>query len=292
MRNHIFILAITLIAFCALSMAYAEDQPQPAPPDQTQSVSQDQQTAAPAPAEKENWIKYVTWEGDVDEMLILRVDNEDVKADYPVASGYKNAKFTFFTGEPQNECAAKVDIEAGRGSVAIRKQYWQKPDNSIEIQIYDKDPGYGHYKFTLYYWEKNFTHEEKVKYVDAVNKTFYDYDVYFLYRAMAKDNLIDALRWARSAYEINRMNWEMLNIEGMLYYKLSIMDKAEDVFIILRDYGYLTEDNKKRFQEIAPYEYSKMESSQKEESEEQSGDQTDKESQNEEQTDQNAAGNK
>jgi len=270
MRKHIFILVIAIIAFSGLSTAFAEDQTQPVSSDQTQVAPQDEGVETQAPAEKEDWVKYVTWEGDVDDMLLLRIDNEEVKSDYPVASGYKNAKFTFFAGEPKSECAAKVEVE-GRGSVAIRKQYWQRPDNSLVIQIYDKDSGYGHYKFTVYYWEKSFTPAEKGKYLDAVNKALYEWDVYFLNGALAKDDFVDALRWARSAYEIDRLNWDMLNTMGMLYYKLNIKDRAVDVFVILRDYGNLTEDNKKRFKEISPYEYSKMESSQTVESEESAG---------------------
>jgi hypothetical protein len=212
------------------------------------------------------WIKYFTWEGDIDEMTIFRADKEEVKADYPVGSGFKNAKVIFFAGEnPGKECTAKIEVEEGRGNVAIIKQCWQPPESFIKIMIYDKEKGFGHYKFTVYYTERDLTPQERNPYQKLVNKAVYDFDVYQMNKAMSKDNLVDALRWARSAYEIDRLNWDMLNRIGALYYNLKMMDKAEDVFVILRDNGYLTEDNKTRFKEIAPYEYSKLEEKEKEE---------------------------
>jgi len=215
--------------------------------------------------EKAEWIKYLTWEGDIDDMIIFRVEEEMIKADYPVASGYRNAKVTFYASDPNINCATKVEVEEGRGSVAISKQFWQPPQSYIKIQVFDQPKGYGHYKFTIYYLEKKFTPQEKASYQKLVNKAVYEFDVYQLNRELAKENLPDALRWARSAYEIDRLNWEMLNIIGAIYYRMNAMEKAEDVFVILRDYGYLTEENKKRFKEIAPFEYSKLEEKEKEE---------------------------
>ncbi len=203
------------------------------------------------------WVKYMTWKGEVDELIIIRLVNETVKVDFPVGSGYKNAKITFFEGDPLNECAAKLEVKKGRGDVAIRKQWWQKPDNTIRLQILDEEPGYGEYEFTVYYLIGELSHSGRSKYESAVDKTLYKYDVHHMNNALEKDDLVDALRWARSAYEIDRQNWEILNIIGEIHYLLGSKELAEDVYIILRDYGYLTDENMERFKELDPYEASK-----------------------------------
>lgn len=207
--------------------------------------------------EDENWVKYCSWKGQVDELLVLRIENETIKAVFPVSSGYKDAKIDFFAGDPKTECAAKIEVTNGRGHVAIRKQYWQKPDSSITVQILDEEPGFGQYEFTVFYCEKELSPYDKAKYEDSIDKALYIYDVYHMNMARAKGNLVDAKRWARSAYEIDRLNWDILNIIGELHYLLNEMEKAEDVFIILRDYGYLTEENMERFKELNAYEASK-----------------------------------
>lgn len=244
MRISITLLFMTLFVFCALANS----------PDIRAE-------------ENGEWVKYMTWKGEVDELIIMRLENETVKVDYPVGSGFRNMKITFFEGDPLSECAAKVEVKKGRGDVAVRKQWWQKPDNTIRLQILDEEPGWGEYEFTVYYLVSELSHTEKGKYENASGNALYKYDVHHMNKSIAKDDLVNALRWARSAYEINRLNWEILNIIGELHYLLNSKDQAEDVFIILRDYGYLTDENMERFKELDSYEASKKPKSEEDEEE-------------------------
>ena len=217
--------------------------------------------------ENGEWVKYMTWTGEVDELIIMRLENETVKVDYPVGSGFRKSTITFFESDPLIECATKVEVTKGRGDVAVRKQWWQKPDHTIRLQILDEEPGWGEYEFTVYYQVCELTHSEKGKYENAASKALYKYDVHHMNAALEREDLVNAIRWARSAYEIDRLNWEILNIIGELHYLLNSKDQAEDVFIILRDYGYLTDENMERFKELNPYEASKKPESEEDEEE-------------------------
>lgn len=211
-----------------------------------------------AKAEDESgWVKYCSWKGQVKDLIILSIIKEEIKVIYPVGSGYRNATIDFFAGDPTSDFVAKVDVIKADGKVSIRKQFWQAPDKSIRVQIINEKEGWGDYEFIVYYSEQSLMPTEKAKYQADVNKSFYDYDVYQIKAARAKNDLRDALRWARSAYEIDRLNWDILNIVGEIHYLLNEKPQAEDVYIILRDHGYLTPENQEKFVEISPYEASK-----------------------------------
>ena len=203
------------------------------------------------------WVKYVSWKGQVDDLIIFSIDKETFKAIYPVGSGYKNATTEFFASDPSKECVAKVEVSKGRGDVGLVKQWWQRPDDSLRVQVIDDQPGYGEYEFTIYYMEIVLTGKEKAKYKKKVDQAIFKSDIHLMNISFANDNLMEALRWARSAYKIDPLNWDVLNIIGDLHVKLNNEENAVDIFIILRDYGHLTDENQKLFEELSPYEAAK-----------------------------------
>ena len=217
--------------------------------------------------DESGWVKYCSWKGQVKDLIVLSIIKEEMKVVFPVGSGYRNATIDFFAGDPVGEFVAKLDIVKTDGKVSIRKQFWQAPDRSIRVQIINEKEGWGDYEFTVYYSEHTLLPSEKAKYQLEVNKSLYDYDFHQINVARAKNDLRDALRWARSAYEIDRLNWDILNIVGEIHYLLNEKPQAEDVFIILRDHGTLTPENWERFKEISPYEASKKPASETEEEE-------------------------
>jgi hypothetical protein len=223
-----------------------------------------------AKAEDENetgWIKYCSWKGQVKDLIILSIIREEMKVAFPVGTGFRNATIDFFAEDPQGDFVAKLDVVKSDGKVAVRKQFWQAPDRSIRVQIINEKEGWGDFEFTVYYREETLMPSEKIKYQAEVNTALYDYDVHQINYARSKNDLRDALRWARSAYEIDRLNWDILNIVGELHYLLNEKNSAEDVYIILRDHGHLTPENMERFKELNPYEASKKPASEIEEEE-------------------------
>lgn len=221
-----------------------------------------------AQTDNDGWVKYASWKGQVDNLLILKFFNDQVKSVYPVSFGYKNSSYEFFAEYPDSTAAAKIELKQGRGKIWVKKQYWHSPDRSIQVQIFDKQEGWGDYEFILYYKVSDLSSIEKNKYQDQVNDAVLAFDFYQLDNARAREDYFDALRWAKSAYEINRLNWDILNIIGELYYLNEMKDQAVDVYIVLRDNGYLTEENMKRFEELNPYEANKKKPGEEESKEE------------------------
>lgn len=208
-------------------------------------------------SENDEWIKYATWRGQVNDMLVLSFYQKEVKSVFPVATGFRNASYIYYIDPPKDPITARVEVNKGRGKVWLKKQYWFKRNPAIRVQIYDDQPGWDDYEITLYLSKTPLSRSERRPFQREMNDAAYAFDIYHMEKALAEGNLIDAIRWAKSAYEINRLNWDILNKIGEMYYQKRMYKLATDVYIVLRDHGYLTDENWERFHEISPYEASR-----------------------------------
>jgi Flp pilus assembly protein TadG len=89
------------------------------------------------------------WNGTVDDVVLIRIRNQNVQAKTISGRTYNDDNFSFYGRVPRRNTTVSVDKRDGRGLVFIVQQPNRSNNFTTFVQIVDKKGGPDRYQFTL-----------------------------------------------------------------------------------------------------------------------------------------------